>query len=223
MSKAKPSLLLSLIACGALTLPLTSVAGIKCWTNRDGVRECGNMVPPEYAQQKSETINDQGITTDVRERAPTKEELEERRRQQEAEAKRLEEQKRQQELEAKRRQDQEAYDRMLLSTFLTEKDVTDSRDRKIGAIDATIELTRATIDKLQGNLDREKSRAAGFERQGKPVPKRSQDDIDSLQKQIDDKTSYIDSKEREKQQIIDKYAADLERFRALKAEGRRLR
>lgn len=223
MSKAKPSLILSLIACGALTLPLTSVAGIKCWTNRDGVRECGNMVPPEYAQQESETINDQGITTEVKERAPTKEELEERRRQQEAEAKRLEEQKRQQELEAQRRKEQAAYDRMLLSTFLTEKDVADSRDRKISAIDATIELTRATIDKLQGNLDEEKAHAASFERQGKPIPERNQKDIDSLQKQINDKTSYINSKEREKQEIIDKYEADLERFRELKAEGRRLR
>lgn len=223
MANTKYPLLFSLVFCSALTLPLSGVAGIKCWTNKDGVRECGNIIPPEYAQQKSETINEQGITTEVKERAPTKEELEARRREQEAEAKRLEEQKRQQALEEKQRKMQERYDQVLLSTFLTEKDVLESRDRKVSAIDATIELTRISMDKLQENLDKEKTRAANFERQGKPIPQRSQEDIDSLQKQIDDKKNYIASKEREKQELLDKYAADLKRFRELKAEGRHLR
>jgi len=223
MSKTKPSRILFLAILSTLAMPLSSVAAIKCWTNNEGVRECGNMVPPEYAQQESETINEQGITTDIKERAPTKEELEVRRQQQEAEAKRLEEQKRQQALEEKRRKEQEAYDRVLLSTFLNEKELLNSRDRKLSAIDATIEITRISIDKLEENLGSEKTRAANFERQGKPIPERSQEDIDSLQKQIDDKRNYIASKEREKQELIDKYAADLKRFRELKAEGRHLR
>ena len=28
-------------------------ANIKCWTNEDGVRECGNKIPPEYSQGAS--------------------------------------------------------------------------------------------------------------------------------------------------------------------------
>jgi chromosome segregation ATPase len=223
MNKADTPLLLSMVFCTTLAWPLSSQADIKCWTNRDGVRECGNMVPPEYAQQESRTINERGITTDVKERAPTKEELEEQRRQQEAERQRLEEEKRQQALEEQRRKERENYDRVLLSTFLSEEEILNSRDRKLSAIDATIEITRITIDKLQDNLDKEKGRAANLERQGKPIPERRQEDIDSLQKQIDEKKSYIASKEREKQELTDKYAADLERFRELKAEGRHLR
>ena len=63
----------------ALLLPFHAHA-FKCWTNNEGVRECGNVVPPEYAQQKTRTINERGITTEVKERAKTKEELAEMKR-----------------------------------------------------------------------------------------------------------------------------------------------
>ena len=223
MKSANKSLLLSLVFSGALALPLASEAGIKCWTNRDGVRECGNAVPPEYAQQETRTINKRGITTDISERAPTKEELEEQERQKEAEQLRLEEEERQLALEEQRRKQQETYDRVLLSTFLNEEEILRSRDRKLVAIDATLELTRITVDKLQEKLEAEKARAANYERQGKTLPERTQEDIDSLQKQIDDKQNYIVSKEKEKQELLDKYEADMVRFRELKASGRKLR
>ena len=49
---------------------------IKCWHNKDGVRECGNAVPPEYAQQQSEEKDKSGLTVKTQERAKTQEELE---------------------------------------------------------------------------------------------------------------------------------------------------
>lgn len=223
MKKTTPPLLLSIVFCSTLAMPVSSIAGIKCWTNRDGVRECGNMVPPEYAQKETRTVDKHGITTDVNKRAPTKAELAERERQKAAEQKRLEEEKRQEEIEAKRREKQAKYDRVLLATFLTEEDIIRSRDRKVSAIDASIELTNITKDKLQEKLEKEKQRAAKIERQGKPASKNNENDIKSLQKQIDEKKKYVASKQREKKELITKYAADLERFRELKAEGRKLR
>jgi hypothetical protein len=216
MNKANHPLLLSLLFCSTLTVPLSSHAGIKCWTNKEGIRECGNMIPPEYAQQESRTLNERGMTIDVKQRAKTQEELE-------AERLRHAEEKRRQAEEEQRRKEQQTYDRVLLSTFLSEEDIVRSRDRKVSAIDATIEVTHITIDKLQEKLGKEKGRAANLERQGKPIQKGLQRDMESLQKQINNKQSYIASKEREKQQLIDKYASDLERFRELKAEGRTLR
>lgn len=222
MKSLNRPLLISLIFSSALAFPLISEAGIKCWTNKDGVRECGNAVPPEYAQQETRTINKRGITTDISERALTKEELEEQQRKQEAEQLRLEEEKQQQALEEQHRKEQETYDRVLLSTFLNEEEILRSRDRKLVAIDATLELTRITVDKLQDKLASEKARAANYERQGKALPERTQEDIESLQKQIEDKQSYIASKENERQELIDKYEADMVRFRELKANGRKL-
>lgn len=219
MKSTHKSLLLSLALSGALALPLASEAAIKCWTNKDGVRECGNAVPPEYAQQETRTINKRGITTDITERAPTREELEEQERKQEAERLRLEEEQRQLALKEQRRKEQTAYDRMLISTYLNEEEILRSRDRKLVSIDAMIELTRITIEKLQDKLNSEKAHAANLERQGRALPERTQEDIESLQKQIEGKQSYIASKENERQALLDKYEADMARFRELKANA----
>jgi hypothetical protein len=217
MKTAHSSLVLSFALSAALALPLSAQAAIKCWTNKEGVRECGNAVPPEYAQQQTRTLNKRGITTDIQERAPTQEELAEKARQEEAERQRLEKEKRQQAIEEQHRQEQAAYDRMLLSTYLNEKEIMRSRDRKLVAIDATIELSRITIGKLREKLDEEKSNAARLERQGKELPERAREDIASLQKQIQDKESYIASKEKERKDLVDQYDADMARFRELKA------
>lgn len=215
MRNRKSLYLVAALATGLL-LPLSGQAAFKCWTNSEGVRECGNAIPPEYAQQKTETMNERGMTVEVQERAKTKDELEAERRAAEEEAKRQAEEK-------ARQKEQAAYDRVLLSTFLSEEEIIDSRDRKVGAIDASIEISRITIDKLEGDLTRERKRAANFERKGKQIPENVQNSIDALERQIEDKNSYIESKEEEKQALMDKYARDLERFRELKEQGRSLR
>ena len=51
-------------------------ATIKCWTNSEGVRECGNSIPPEYSQQGHTELNSQGVVIEENERAKTAEELE---------------------------------------------------------------------------------------------------------------------------------------------------
>lgn len=216
MNKTVKRSLLILLFGSLTTLPALSHAAFKCWTNKEGVRECGNAVPPEYAQQENETINKHGMVTEVKARAKTKEELEQERLKAEAE-------KRRQEEEAARRREQEVYDRVLLSTFLNEQEIINARDRKVSSVDATIEITRISIDKLEADLQKERRRAANYERKGKNIPENVQNAIDSLERQIADKQGYIASKEKEKVALREKYAKDLERFRELKASGRRLR
>ena len=63
-------------ACGLLAATLPAQAAIKCWTNKEGVRECGEKVPPEYSQSGFETRNTQGMVTEETERARTAEEIE---------------------------------------------------------------------------------------------------------------------------------------------------
>jgi len=193
----------------SLALPGSALAAIKCWTNKEGVRECGNVVPPEYAQQETRTINPRGITVEVKERAKTAEELEQERAAKEEEERRLAEEK-------KRQQDQLAYDRMLLSTFSSEQELFASRDRASSAIDATIEITGATITSLNRKLDDLKRRAAGLERAGNPIPDDLKGDMAALEKQIEDKKDYIENKKQEKEQLLLKFDNDVRRFRELK-------
>lgn len=210
----KSLLAISLIA--PLLLSSSAYAKIVCWTNSDNIRECGNAVPPEYAQKKTETLNKRGMTTEVNERAKTPEEIA-------AEKVRLAEEQRLIDEEAQREKDRRTYDRVLLSTYLTESDIIRSRDRQTTSIDASIEVTTITIDKLNEKLVEEKKKAANYERAGKPLPERMQQDISSLQEQIDGKNRFIETKKAEKQKLYDKYQAEIIRFRELKADGVKLR
>ncbi len=210
----KSLLAISLIA--PLLLSSSAYAKIVCWTNSDNIRECGNAVPPEYAQKKTETLNKRGMTTEVNERAKTPEEIA-------AEKVRLAEEQRLIDEEAQREKDRRTYDRVLLSTYLTESDIIRSRDRQTTSIDASIEVTNITIDKLNEKLVEEKKKAANYERAGKPMPERMEQDISSLQEQIDGKNRFIETKKAEKQKLYDKYQAEIIRFRELKADGVKLR
>jgi hypothetical protein len=44
----------------SIALPVE--ADIKCWATRDGIRECGNTVPAEYAQQSHKELDKQGYS-----------------------------------------------------------------------------------------------------------------------------------------------------------------
>lgn len=208
--------LLALSLIGPLLLSSNAYAKIVCWTNSDNIRECGNSLPPEYAQKKSEIINERGMTTEVKERAKTAEEVA-------AEEARLAEEQRLIDEEAEREKVQQNYDQVLLSSYLTEEDIIRSRNRQTTAIDASIEVTTITIGKISEKLAEEKKKAANYERAGKALPERTQEDINSLQEQLDAKNRFIESKKAEKQKLHDKYQADLIRFRQLKADGVKLR
>ncbi len=209
-------ILLLVSAISLLSVPAFSQAAIKCWTNKEGVRECGNAIPPEYAQQGSETINNRGITVETKERALTREELAKVREKEEAEQQRTA-------AEEEKLKKQAAADRVLLATFLSEEEIITARDRKLAVIDGNIEITNNTIDKLNDDLQTQRKKAANYERRGKTVPEGTLKEIASLERQISSKQEFIQNKEAEKEVIRAKYAKDLERFRELKAQGKKLR
>ena len=67
--------LIFFITLNTLVLVDTTNARMKCWTNSDGVKECGNRVPPEYTQQGYQELSTGGIVKEKTERVKTKEEL----------------------------------------------------------------------------------------------------------------------------------------------------
>src|SRR5690606_9912608 len=121
MSSSK---LIALVTTMALvTLSIPAQARIVCWTNKEGVKECGDKVPPEYAQTDRQELNKQGLVVDEQERAKTDEELEEAKRNAELQA-----EKDRQSAEAAKR------DKILLDTFSSVDDIEMTRDGKIAAI-----------------------------------------------------------------------------------------
>lgn len=185
-----------------------SVAGgYKCWTNKDGVKECGNAVPPEYSQQGHEEKRANGLTIKTEGQAKSADELA---------AERMAAHEK--EIADDNARKQKASDRVLLDTFSSEDDMALARDGQIANIDSQIRLTQSHIDKLQKNLDKAIKDAADFERRGNPVPDHLTRNMDSLRQQITDNESFIATKHEEQEQLRTKFDADIKRFRELKGQ-----
>jgi hypothetical protein len=192
-----------------LAAALPAHAKIVCWKNRDGVRECGNVVPPEYAQQSTERKSGMGLTVEKTERAKTAQELERERA----------EVARQKQEEAERRRiaaEQARRDRVLLRTFATVEDLELTRDGKVAAIDSRIRHSEQLVERLRENIDAMYGEAAALERSGKPVSDELAGRIREAQTQIDETLAEIERREDERVEVRQRFDDDLVRFRELK-------
>ncbi len=203
----KHRLIICLLLC-SLSLPAT--ARIKCWTNNEGVRECGKTVPPEYAQQGHEELTKHGTVAEKTDRAKTEEELAKL----EAEQKKQAEVKRQEEL---RRQEQEKHDRILVDTFSSVEDIEAARDDRISVLENDISLTNRRTEKIQLDLDKRVERAAAQERSGKQPSDTLLESIDSLKRQIKNNDEFIAGKRLEQDKIRQDFADDIARYKELKS------
>ena len=189
-----------------LTSPPPATAEIKCWTNREGVRECGNAVPPEYAQQGHERISAGGVKVEEIAGAKSPEEVAAEAAAREAEARR-------QEL----RQAQAAEDRVLLQTYTTAHEIDLALEDKLAVLKSRIHLTESRLEKLRMNLDLLRVKAANRERAGKPVPEDLHQSIKGVERQIRKNQRYIGEQRAEQQDIRQRYARARARFQALKS------
>lgn len=190
----------------AMAFSTPSQARIKCWKNSDGFRECGNFVPPEYAQQDSKELNKNGVTTGKHERAKTQDELD----QEEALAA-IEKEK---QSVIKRRKD---ADRLLLNSFASADDIILAREGKLSSLASEISLRKAHIVKLRANLDKIIASAADMERKGERPTQKILDDIGSVKSQITENKRYIAVKQKEQELVRQQYDQDLVRYNKLQS------
>lgn len=180
-------------------------AKIKCRKNHEGVRECGNSVPPEFAQQGYEEMSSGGVTVDSKGRAKSLEELEAEREVAKAQAD-----------AAIREREQAAKDRVLLDTFSSDDDMLLARDGQITHLESQIKLTESHTDKLNNGLEELIQDAADHERRGNQPPEKLLGDIKSLRQQIHDNKVFVETKHQERGELIKKFDIDIARFHKLK-------
>ena len=213
MNISKESLLAvitpDLITLGLITLSLTVLslpaqARIKCWENSDGVRECGEKVPPEYAQKSHKEISNQGITVGESARARTKEEIAEDERLAAIQAE-----------EDRKQAEKDKLDKILLVTYSNTDDIQMTSDGKIAALESTIKLANKRNEKIQANLDKRTATAAAAELAGKQPPEDLLKDIQSLQRQIKNNDKFVVDKRLEQEAIKKEYADKIVRFKEL--------
>lgn len=204
MTKNCHSVLFLMLAL--LAMPGAAQTGIKCWTNSEGVRECGNVVPPEYAQKGHEELSDRGIKKREVEAAKTPEELAAERRES-------------QEREERERltQKQAARDRVLLATYTSSRELDLALEDKLAVLDSRISLTRNHIEKYRQNLELLRGKAAREERSGGGVSDKVKEDIAQVERQIQKSEEFVADREEEKAELRHQHAADQERFEKLKS------
>ena len=200
---------LTFICMGLLVLSTPAQARIKCWENSDGVRECGETVPPEYAQKSHREISNQGITLEESAKVKTEEErLEEKRLlaiQKEEEAKKA---------EAK------AQDKILLDTYSNTDDIQMTSDGKVAALESTINLANKRNEKIQSALDKRTAAAAAEELAGKQPSEELLKDIRSLKRQVNNNNKFIADKRAEQEETRKEYANKIDRFVELTGKKR---
>ena len=165
-------------------------ARMKCWTNNEGVKECGDTVPTEYTQQGYKELSKEGIVKDETKRVKTKEELEKEREKARAVAK-----------EKEKVRKKQTHDKMLLETYNTIDDINDAKEQKIQAIESTIKYNKKRIIKLQYMIDNEE---------------KSDADNQTLKQQIAENEKYIEYKIDEQKEIEKTYFEYITRFKELK-------
>jgi hypothetical protein len=202
---ALKTILLSAVA-GGIVVPVVAEARlISCWTNDNGVRECGTSVPPEHSQKRIEIVNERGLVVKVIPAAKTKEQLAEER-----EAARI-----QKELEEQRKE-RTRQDTILLNAYTTERDLILARDNNLKAVEGQIEISRGNLRVLKDNLAQFQKEAANYERSGKKPPEKLLKNIEDTKVQIQTKQNYVNIKQKEKDEMQARYEKDLKRFRELK-------
>ncbi len=197
----------TLIILGCWLLLLNNAWGrLYKWVDENGHVYYSDKLPPSAVKKPHAVLNKQGVVVKRTGRAKTAEEIA-----------REEELKRLREKQQRMMEMQKARDKVLLSTFRSEDDIIMARDGQLATYDAQIRISYNNIERLKSWLEVQKKRAAALERKGRKVPKKMLAEIENTRRQIKANYESIIRQEEAKKLLREKYAADLQRFRELKA------
>ena len=180
------------------------------WVDQDGVVHYGDRIPPEYAKNERQIINDHGITVESLAAEKSEEELVAERRQIA-----LAEQE-QHEIKAARERDS-----VLLNTYLTVTEIETLRDSRIELIKGQIQITEINLQNLRQKLAKLQKEALRFRPyNADPTAPPIQD---NLAKEISNTLNSIFLYEKnlgqartKETRLVAKFDADIDRFRTLK-------
>ncbi|MEK7990459.1 MAG: hypothetical protein VSS52_005585, partial [Thiotrichaceae bacterium] len=193
-------------------ISMPASATLKCWTDTDGILNCGNVVPPEYSQQGYQEFNKRGMAVNEVGRAKTPEEI--------AEEKRLRDKRAEQYKDClvEREKDNE-----VLNLFNSEDGIENERRNRLDTLDATIEVIRSQISRSEKNLDDMQHNLESSHNNNAVTEKereRLRMNIESVEKNIENFERNLIEKYVEKQEGNGRFDTFLQRFHRIKRDGR---
>ena len=174
------------------------------WVDKQGVTHYGSTIPPEYAAQQSEQIDDRGNVVKVQQAEKTPEQLAaEAKAQQAVQA------------QAQAAADATAHDKVLLDTYTSTTDMERDRDSKLAAIDAQVNVFNGTIGGLQTTIADLQDRANELASKNKPVTPQLQKQIDNAKAQLIANQQGLLAEQKHKQDVSAQFVADIARYKQL--------
>ena len=176
------------------------------WVDEDGTVHYSDKLPPEAIRREREVLDDQGRRLNVYPPAKTLAQKAEEARQREAAA-----------AEQARLEEEKRKDRVLLQTFTTVEEIEMARDDRLAQIEAQIAIAESKLERLRREQDQLRQRVEAIEKQGNPVPPQLQENYDTARQSLLDNEKFLQARRAEHAELAEKFAADIERFKALKA------
>jgi ATP-dependent Clp protease ATP-binding subunit ClpA len=197
------------LASGGLDAQAKKVGKMYKWTDKEGNVHYSDQIPPEAVEYGREKFNDQGMTVETVDRAPTPEELVAQR-----EAERLAAE------EARRAEEQKKLDETLIASYASEEDLVRAYEQRMDLLEQTIEARRIEIGAREQSLSKLVAQAADLERGGRPVSDALRQMITSEQNEISRQRTFLETKDKERSQIKVDHERQLARFREAMARSK---
>ncbi|MFW2373315.1 MAG: DUF4124 domain-containing protein [Gammaproteobacteria bacterium] len=194
-----------------MLLAIPAQAGLNKWVDEHGQVHYGDRVPLQYRNQHREVLNEQGVVVKKVEKGKSEEQLKKERQEREANAESNKQKMIEQRSKALR-------DRVLLDSYTQERDILIQRDARVDAVGSQISLTESIIKDHEKKLGAVKQRIQNIEQSGREVPENLHKEVIAVGRQLETHYQYVENKNNERQQIIDKFDDDIERFRELMEE-----
>ncbi len=187
-----------------LCLPLLAHAKVKCWTDNNNQRQCGDTLPPEYANSNVIRYTEKG-TREHGAHQLTAEELR---------AKKTAEQQQQSvhaaEIETNRR------DSTLLNTFSNEHEIDLARDRNLQQIEARLNSLNQLLKSAAASLAELRKQEAGLLGRQQTIPPNLINAISSGAEKVLKLQEQVTQSEHESAKISARFAADKARYHELR-------
>lgn len=188
---------------------VSSVAFVTCadaklfkWVDKDGTTHYGEVIPPEYADRDSQTLDSKGQVKQRSESADRQ-----RANQEAAERKKAEE-----EAAAEQRR----RDTALLNTYTTEKEIDLALGRSLQLLEARVTSFSTLVKSAQETVDGHHKEIADYTTAGKKPPQSLLDDAAASEVRLERMKKDLANSQQEIVNVKARFEADRTRFRELK-------
>lgn len=173
---------------------------VQCWTDKNGQRMCGDRIPPEYAGQKRDVMQDGRVIGTI-DASKTEDE-----RQAEIARKKAEE-------EQKKRAQQ---DRALLEMYRSQSDIVAMRDERLALIDSRTQAAEKNATDTDKSLAGLRARAEAQQQKEGKVDDKLAKQIKSFEKSQSENKNALERYRKDRETLLEKFDRDYMRYAELR-------